>query len=61
MNFYPLLQAYDSVELNCDVELGGTDQKFNLLGRNYKSYNLKTTNLYHYANTRGIGWCKKNV
>ena len=28
---YPLLQAYDSVELNCDVELGGTDQKFNLL------------------------------
>ena len=28
---YPLLQAYDSVELGCDVELGGTDQKFNLL------------------------------
>jgi len=28
---YPLLQAYDSVELNSDVELGGTDQKFNLL------------------------------
>ena len=28
---YPLLQAYDSVALKCDVEMGGTDQKFNLL------------------------------
>ena len=28
---YPLAQAYDSVVLKCDVELGGTDQKFNLL------------------------------
>ena len=28
---YPLLQGYDSVELEADVELGGTDQKFNLL------------------------------
>ncbi len=28
---YPLSQAYDSVALECDVELGGTDQKFNLL------------------------------
>jgi len=28
---YPLLQAYDSVALNCDVELGGSDQLFNLL------------------------------
>ena len=28
---YPLLQAQDSVELKADVELGGTDQKFNLL------------------------------
>jgi len=28
---YPLAQAYDSVMLNADVELGGTDQKFNLL------------------------------
>ena len=28
---YSLTQAYDSVALNCDVELGGTDQKFNLL------------------------------
>ncbi len=28
---YPLLQGYDSVELKADVEIGGTDQKFNLL------------------------------
>lgn len=28
---YPLLQAYDSVELRADIELGGTDQTFNLL------------------------------
>ena len=28
---YPLLQGYDSVALNADIELGGTDQKFNLL------------------------------
>ena len=29
---YPLMQGYDSVALECDVELGGTDQRFNLLG-----------------------------
>jgi tyrosyl-tRNA synthetase len=28
---YPLMQGYDSVALACDIELGGTDQKFNLL------------------------------
>jgi len=28
---YPLVQGYDSVALRCDVEMGGTDQKFNLL------------------------------
>ena len=28
---YPLVQGYDSVALHCDVELGGTDQRFNLL------------------------------
>lgn len=28
---YPLIQGYDSVEMRADVELGGTDQKFNLL------------------------------
>jgi len=29
--FYPLMQGYDSIALAADVELGGTDQKFNLL------------------------------
>ena len=29
--FYPLMQAYDSVELEADLELGGTDQTFNIL------------------------------
>jgi len=29
--FYPIMQAYDSVAIQADVELGGTDQKFNLL------------------------------
>ncbi|MFC4158444.1 tyrosine--tRNA ligase [Chitinimonas lacunae] len=28
---YPLMQGYDSVAMGCDIELGGTDQKFNLL------------------------------
>lgn len=29
--FYPLMQAYDSVEIRADIELGGTDQTFNIL------------------------------
>jgi tyrosyl-tRNA synthetase len=34
---YPIMQAFDSVQLRSDVELGGTDQKFNvLLGREYQ-------------------------
>ncbi|MBN2768731.1 MAG: tyrosine--tRNA ligase [Campylobacterales bacterium] len=39
---YPLLQGYDSVELKNDIELGGTDQKFNLLmGRHLqRSYDI---------------------
>jgi len=40
---YPLMQGYDSVELRSDLELGGTDQKFNLLvGRNLqKEYGME--------------------
>src|SRR5574344_6257 len=40
---YPLLQGYDSIALKSDIELGGTDQKFNLLmGRTLqKAYNCK--------------------
>lgn len=36
--FYPLMQAYDSVVVDSDIELGGTDQRFNvLLGRDIQS------------------------
>ena len=36
---YPLIQGYDSVALKADIELGGTDQKFNLLmGRELQKY-----------------------
>lgn len=36
--FYPLMQAHDSVEINADLELGGTDQTFNILmGRTLQS------------------------
>ena len=36
--FYPLMQAYDSVEIKADIELGGTDQTFNILmGRNLQA------------------------
>lgn len=40
--FYPLLQAYDSVAIKADIELGGTDQRFNILqGRELQpNYNL---------------------
>ena len=35
--FYPMLQGIDSVYIKADVELGGTDQKFNvLMGRDYQ-------------------------
>lgn len=41
---YPLIQGYDSVKLEADVELGGTDQKFNLLvGRELqREYNMQS-------------------
>jgi tyrosyl-tRNA synthetase len=41
--FYPLLQAYDSVAIKADIELGGTDQRFNILqGRELQpSYDLE--------------------
>ena len=36
---YPLIQGYDSVALDADIEVGGTDQKFNLLmGRSLQKY-----------------------
>ena len=40
--FYPLMQAYDSVVVKADIEIGGTDQTFNIMmGRNIqKDYNM---------------------
>ena len=36
---YPMMQGYDSVEIKADVELGGTDQKFNIIrGRDLQKY-----------------------
>lgn len=44
---YPLMQGYDSVAVNADVELGGTDQKFNLVvGRDLQR---------HFGQTRQFG------
>ena len=41
---YPLLQGYDSVAVNADVELGGTDQKFNVaMGRDLQRHFGKST------------------
>ena len=37
--FYPLMQGYDSVAIKADIEVGGTDQKFNLLmGRDMQAF-----------------------
>jgi tyrosyl-tRNA synthetase len=39
---YPLMQGYDSVAVKADVELGGTDQRFNLLaGRKIQPFTSK--------------------
>lgn len=60
---YPLVQGYDSVAMQADIELGGTDQKFNLLvGRELqKTLWSNTTNSFNYAVTRRYRWCSKNV
>ncbi len=53
---YPLLQAYDSVALKADVELGGSDQKFNLvLGRHIqRAYGQEPQLLFLMPLMRGI-------
>ena len=44
---YPLLQGYDSVAVNADLELGGTDQKFNVaMGRDLQRHFDKGCLLY---------------
>ncbi|MBI3337391.1 MAG: tyrosine--tRNA ligase [Candidatus Staskawiczbacteria bacterium] len=58
---YPILQGYDSVELMCDVELGGTDQKFNLLmGRKVqKRYDLPEQDIVTVPLLEGTDGVKK--
>ena len=59
--FYPLFQGYDSVELKADVELGGTDQKFNLLtGRKVqKRYNQLEQDIITVPLLEGLDGVKK--
>ena len=58
---YPLLQGYDSVVLKADVELGGTDQKFNLLlGREVqKFYGLPPQTILTLPLLEGVDGIKK--
>jgi len=58
---YPLLQGYDSTELRIDVELGGTDQKFNLLmGREVqKSYGMAPQSIMTLPLLEGLDGVKK--
>ncbi len=60
---YPLLQGYDSVFLKADVELGGTDQKFNLLmGRELqKHYGFEPQVVMMTPLIEGLDGVKKNV
>ncbi len=44
--FYPLMQAYDSVHLNVDLEIGGTDQTFNMLAGRTLMKTLKNKEKY---------------
>lgn len=58
---YPLLQGYDSVELKCDVELGGEDQIFNMLhGRKVqKRYNMPEQDVITVPLLEGTDGVKK--
>ncbi len=58
---YPILQGYDSVELKADIELGGTDQKFNLLlGREVqKHYGVNQQAIFTVPLLEGLDGFKK--
>ena len=60
---YPLIQGYDSVAMKADVELGGTDQKFNLLvGRELqKHYGQSPQVVMTMPILEGLGWRQQNV
>ncbi len=59
--FYPLLQGYDSVMVKADVEIGGTDQKFNLLmGRKLqRSYEIAEQDVITLPLLEGTDGVKK--
>ncbi|NBI30684.1 tyrosine--tRNA ligase [Chengkuizengella marina] len=59
--FYPLMQGYDSVALKSDIEIGGTDQKFNLLmGRTLqKEYSVPTQATVMLPLIEGLDGVKK--
>lgn len=58
---YPLMQGYDSVELKADLEIGGTDQKFNLLmGRKVqKKYKQPQQDIMTVPLLMGVDGAKK--
>ena len=58
---YPILQGFDSVKLEADIELGGTDQKFNLLlGREVqKHYDQKQQSILTVPLLEGLDGVKK--
>lgn len=59
---YPLVQGYDSVAMHADVELGGTDQKFNLLvGRELQALWPATADCTDHANPGRSGWRAEDV
>ena len=58
---YPLVQGYDSVALKADVELGGTDQKFNLLMRTAACLWPGSAEHRDHAVARRAGRCEENV
>ena len=59
--FYPLMQGYDSVALNADIEVGGTDQTFNLLvGRELqKDYNMQQQDVITFPLLIGLDGVEK--
>lgn len=58
---YPLVQGYDSVALKCDVEMGGTDQRFNLLmGRELqRAYGQESQSIITVPLLEGLDGVKK--
>ena len=60
---YPMAQGYDTVALECDVELGGTDQKFNLMrGRDLqRGCWAAAADSADDADSGGAGWRAEDV